>query len=134
VSGFLNVLAVGGNATKHVITVATSSGGLSGFSVSVTPNFGAIDVAASHGVTIDGIYSRSTSDLQLWLQGGFAQSYVSSVTIETGAGTVRTYQTSAAAIYQNQSGVLTVWAWGDGSSPVWTSSDDTEQHYVLIRY
>jgi hypothetical protein len=133
VSGALAVLVAMRSSTRHVVTIGTS-GSIAGFSVDTTPDIGSIDVGSSHGVTIASIWSRSSGDFELWLTGGFDQGYVHSVTVETGSGAIRTYDTASADEYQNQSGALTFWRWGDGTDRVWATTDSAEEHYVLIRY
>jgi hypothetical protein len=135
VSGVLGVLVAAGSVTRHVVTVGLGgSFSLAGFSRPSQLNFGSIDENETNGVEIVSIYSRSSSDLQVWLSGEHSQNRFHSITLEDGTGALRTFNTADADDFQNQSDVFSVWFWGDGSDVVWETTDDTEQHEVSFRY
>jgi hypothetical protein len=134
VSGVLSLLIASAAVSRHVVTVGTGAAGLAGFSRASELNFGSIDDNSTRGVEIVNIFSRNTSDLQVWLAGEYTQSHFHSITIEDGTGALRTYVTADADDFQNQSDVFTVWFWGDGADKVWATTDAAEEHEAVFNY
>jgi hypothetical protein len=121
--------AGGGAAAAAALTFAITPGnnggspGVFGYNRLEATNPGAIIPAGTgtfKGVTLEVIRSASSSeDLLIVIAGVRAQSFWRMITIQTTAGTWRTYLAANATFAQ---AVNTSWSFGTGSSPVFTST------------
>lgn len=88
------------------------------------------------GVRVFIIQTTGASDLTVQIQSPSTdptQSAFSKIVIEDGSGTTRTFLTSAADAYSYVTSSRATWTWGDGSTPVYESGDDTETHpYAIV--
>jgi hypothetical protein len=124
------MLGLGGTVSRGTITVGVS-GSNAGYSVTGVP-YGSKTVNDVDGEALRAVISTTTLDLVVNIndandEGG--QSFFKAIHIEDGTGTVRSYQTSDAtySIVETNNGQ---WAWGDGASRVFETTDDTETHSV----
>lgn len=115
--------------SAHLSLTVGTSGGVYGYNAG---DFGSLTPSSAFGSTVNLLYANpGGQDFLLNLNGVHAQSLFSHITVEDGTGIKRTYLSSAAT-FSVIGGTETQWAWGDGSSPVWSSGDETEVHSVVI--
>lgn len=127
-SGFLNVLAAGGNSESMIVTVATSSG--SGY---VDGLMGSISPGTYRGKSITIVRSTGGVDLQIAIDDAsdLPQDFFTRLTIEDGAGVTRTYASADATFVSGGIGGEN-WNFGDGNERVFDSGDDTEEHRITF--
>ncbi len=128
---------------RGVAVVASSIGVAADLSVDVTLGQSGSDVGyggiAGYGSTdpanpmlnsqeIDTIKTSDTiNDFKVDILGFIlAQTFFTSVTVEDGDGSPRTFFTSAATFSSNATRAQ--WTWGSGSNGVWDTFDDPEVH------
>lgn len=111
-------------SNSYALTVANNGGtaGVFGYNRLEVTNPGSISpIGTLKGVTIEVIRSSNVSeDLLISLAGTRAQSFWRRVVILSTAGTWRSFGSADATSFS--AGVTTLWSYGTGSSPVFTST------------
>lgn len=130
-TGMLNAVVGANNAISVSVTVGNSATQYGFNSVAV---IGAASPGTFKGNTFRVIASDSSYDFAIEILGtGLAQSLFRRVIVESTAGTIRAFDSSAATFSATSGPDKSTWTWGTGSSKVWTSTSPSPRS-VLIQY
>jgi succinylarginine dihydrolase len=131
-TGVLNAVVGQASAASIVVTIGVAAGTQYGFN-SVAA-IGSVSPATFKGNTFQVIASDTSYDFSISILGAsLPQTLFRSVTVQSTAGTIRTYLASAATFSATSAPDKSQWLWGTGSSKVWTATSPSPRT-VLIHY
>lgn len=132
-TGVLNAVIGANNAIRISVTIGNQS---TQYGFNTNGSIGSISPGTFKGNTIDVLASDTSYDIGVVLLGsGIPQAYFTSITVESTAGTIGRFLSTAATFSQTTGihGPQSQWLWGIGSSKVWTSTSPSPRS-VLIQY
>jgi hypothetical protein len=130
-TGVLNAMVGLGSAATISVTIGNSA---SQYGFNSVLAIGAASPSTFKGNSLRAIVSDTAYDLTLEILGAsIPQAIFRSLVVESTAGTIRTFDASAATFSQLSAPDRSTWTWGTGSSKVWTSTSPSPRS-VLIKY
>lgn len=130
-TGVLGAIVASQNSQPIIVTIGNSAAQYGFNSVAV---IGAVSPGTFKGNTIRVIASDTSYDFAIEILGtSLPQTLFRSVTVESTAGTIRTFLASAATFSATSGPDKSTWLWGTGSSKVWTATSPSPRT-VLIHY
>jgi hypothetical protein len=130
-TGVLNAVVSNQNAQPFIVTIGNAA---TQYGFNSVAAIGAVSPGTFKGNTFRVIASDASYDFAIEILGtSLPQTLFRSVTIESTAGTIRTFLASAATFSATSGPDKSTWLWGSGSSKVWTATSPSPRT-VLLHY
>lgn len=127
----LNAVVASHNSASFSVTIGNAS---TQYGFNTNEAIGSVSPSTFKGNTLYGIASDVSFDFGIVILGtGIPQAFFRSVVVQSTAGTIRSYASSAATFSSGVGigGNQSQWLWGTGSSKVWTATSPSPRALIL---